>query len=289
MFFGKRRALGGGTLQAKPALDGTPAAGSAICSAMLSARRKRDRALLPGLNGSMISMEGLQVLLRPSRRARRLILRLLSPDTLEVVLPPGVRGSEVPAFLERHSEWIRTARARQTAHPDSQERKLPTAVHLRAVDEFWTVQSVFLLGNSVQLLEAPSVRTLTLQGSVDQLSLSLTLLQGWLKRKAREVLVPWLERTRIRTGLSFRHVTIRLQRSRWGSCSSRQRINLNARLMLIAPELVDYLLVHELCHTRELNHSERFWTLVKQHCPDYRSLDRRLSLAGRELPLWSQA
>lgn len=230
----------------------------------------------------------LRIVLRPSNRARRLILRLLAADTLEVVLPQGVLRSHVPGFLAKHAAWIREARERRAAHPEERERGIPGAIHLRAVNEFWKVQSIFTLGTKVQLSEFSSGRVLKLRGNTDQPHLWSALLQGWLKQKAGEILIPWLRRVTDQTGLTCRQVTVRLQRSRWGSCSSRQHINLNARLLLVAPELVDYLLIHELCHTRELNHSERFWNLVQRHCPEYKAMDHRLNLASRELPLWSQ-
>jgi predicted metal-dependent hydrolase len=230
----------------------------------------------------------LRIVLRPSARARRLILRFVNADTLEVVLPEGVRPAQVPAFLAKHATWIREARERQAAFPEERERGLPSRIHLHAIEEQWKVQGVFARGTRVRLAERTSARLLELWGSIDQPYLWSALLQTWLKQKANHILAPWLERIANRTGLSYRQVTVRLQRSRWGSCSSRQHINLNARLLLVAPELVDYLLIHELCHTRELNHSGRFWSLVERHCPEYKVLDRRLNLASRELPRWSQ-
>lgn len=236
-----------------------------------------------------LGIGNLRIILRPNTRARRLILRLLNVDTLEVVLPEGVRRAQVPAFLARHAEWIRDARERRAAaSPEERERGLPDRINLHAIREQWSVNGVFALGDNVRLTEWRPCRLLELAGSIDQPHLWSIPLQAWLKRKAKDVLVPWLEGIASRTGLDYRRVTVRLQRSRWGSCSSRQHINLNARLLLVAPELVDYLLIHELCHTRELNHSGRFWRLVERHCPEYKELDRRLNLASRELPRWSQ-
>ena len=75
-------------------------------------------------------------------------------------------------------------------------------------------------------------------------------------------------------GISYGRVTIRAQHTRWGSCSSKGNLNFNCLLMLAPPEVVDYVVVHELCHRKELNHSRRFWAEVARVLPDY-SLHRR--------------
>jgi predicted metal-dependent hydrolase len=79
---------------------------------------------------------------------------------------------------------------------------------------------------------------------------------------------------------------MRLQRTRWGSCSAQRTVSLNAALLLLEPELVRYLMVHELCHLRCLDHSRRYWRLVERFEPDFRTLDRRLTDAWPLLPPW---
>ena len=73
-----------------------------------------------------------------------------------------------------------------------------------------------------------------------------------------------------RAGVTYGGITIRAQRSRWGSCSSRGNLNFNCLLMLAAPEIRDYIIVHELCHRKEMNHSPKFWAEVEGVLPDYR-------------------
>ena len=71
-------------------------------------------------------------------------------------------------------------------------------------------------------------------------------------------------------GTDYRRITIRNQRSRWGSCSSQGNLNFNCLLMLCPEDVIDYVVVHELCHRREMNHSPRFWAEVERVLPDYR-------------------
>jgi predicted metal-dependent hydrolase len=74
----------------------------------------------------------------------------------------------------------------------------------------------------------------------------------------------------------FNRIAIRDQKTRWGSCSSQNNLNFNYRILFLPDDLVDYLIVHELCHLQEMNHSQNFWELVAQTIPDYRQKSRKL-------------
>lgn len=73
-----------------------------------------------------------------------------------------------------------------------------------------------------------------------------------------------------RVGVNYGRITIRNQKTRWGSCSSKGNLNFNCLLMLTPPEVIDYVIVHELCHRKEMNHSKDFWSEVKKILPDYK-------------------
>ena len=104
-----------------------------------------------------------------------------------------------------------------------------------------------------------------------------------LRTKAMEELPPQLLALAARHGLSVNRVTIRNQRSRWGSCSSRGHITLNFRLMLMPPEVREYILIHELMHLKQANHSIRYWRLVEAACPGFRDAERWLKKHGPSL------
>jgi predicted metal-dependent hydrolase len=95
-----------------------------------------------------------------------------------------------------------------------------------------------------------------------------------------------LERVSKEHGFIYNRGAIRFQRTRWGSCSTKKNVNLNQALVFLRPELVEYLMIHELCHTVEMNHSKRYWKLVGEHCPDFQLLDKELKNARGSVERW---
>ena len=84
-------------------------------------------------------------------------------------------------------------------------------------------------------------------------------------------------------GVTYGNITIRSQRTRWGSCSSKGNLNFNCLLMLVPREVLDYVVVHELCHRKEVNHSPRFWAEVERILPDYKIRQTWLKDNGSQL------
>ena len=92
-----------------------------------------------------------------------------------------------------------------------------------------------------------------------------------LRQRAKPVLAARVAHFAPLVGVSFGNITIRTQRSRWGSCSAKGNLNFNALLLLAPPEVLDYVVVHELCHRKEMNHSPRFWAEVERLVPDWKA------------------
>ena len=104
-----------------------------------------------------------------------------------------------------------------------------------------------------------------------------------LAQKAMEVLPERTAYFSKKIGVSYGGITIRNQKTRWGSCSSKGNLNFNCLLMLTPPEIQDYVVVHELCHRKEMNHSDRFWKEVEKILPDYKERRFWLKEHGGEI------
>jgi len=96
------------------------------------------------------------------------------------------------------------------------------------------------------------------------------------KKQTRKLVIERLEYFNKFYKLKYNRIAIRNQKSRWGSCSAKKNLNFNYRLCLLKPELSDCVIVHELCHLQEMNHSSRFWFLVAKTIPDYKIRERKL-------------
>jgi predicted metal-dependent hydrolase len=226
---------------------------------------------------------------RKSLRARRMSLRVSASGRVEVVVPAGAAQRSVEAFVLRHGDWLRRTVARveqKPVLPPAALELLPKRIELRAVREQWEVEYRDEPGRRLALWAAGE-RTLVLRGGCEDAHAGAALLREWLSAAARAHLLPWLQRLSEEIGLPYRSATVRAQQTRWGSCSSRKTISVNRALLLLDPEVVRYLFVHELCHTVHLNHSPAYWRLVAAKEPGYRQLDARLRQASGELPLWA--
>ncbi len=96
------------------------------------------------------------------------------------------------------------------------------------------------------------------------------------KEKARKIILERVNHFGNLYGFKFERVAIRAQRTRWGSCAKNGNLNFNYKLMYLPEEIMDYIVVHELCHLDQMNHSEKFWFLVSEIIPDYKELRRKL-------------
>ena len=208
------------------------------------------------------------------RRARRYILRVRPDGTLRVTVPRGGSRREAEAFVVENQKWIERERQRVGVehaparwHPGSEILLRGVAAPIQ-LDH--TVDGLFISYGDRRVAAE----------NADDLRAAI---EADLRQAARVELIPRLHELASEHGLSVGAVAIRNQRSRWGSCARNGNIALNFRLVQMPPEIRDYVLIHELMHLRQQNHSRRFWRLVAAACPAYRDAERWLRTAGRSL------
>jgi hypothetical protein len=221
---------------------------------------------------------------RQSARARRLAVRVLPGGLVEIVVPDGTRPRTVELFVTRHRRWIeRTVDLyRPAALPE--EGVLPGQIRFPATGQDYVLRRIDQAGPPRLRIDGHSI---VLTGDEGRPALLRHALQRFTMREAHAALAPWLARLSEASGLHYERIQIRRQRTRWGSCSRAGTISLNACLLFQPPEVVNYLLIHELAHTKHMNHSRRFWRLVADLEPRWRELDAALTRGWREVPVWA--
>jgi predicted metal-dependent hydrolase len=210
------------------------------------------------------------------RRARRYVMRLRPDGAARVTIPRGGSEAEAKRFAERNAQWLERQLLRQAAQPQSPQT--------------WSVGTEILFrGQRVRLEASGEAQSSVVRfgGEAVRVSDVSADLRPFVERRLRELAAKELPQRVLELaaahGLTFNRVSVRNQRSRWGSCSRRGTISLNWRLVQTPPAVRDYLLLHELAHLRQMNHSRRFWDEVARLCPDYRDSERWLKQHSRLL------
>jgi predicted metal-dependent hydrolase len=203
----------------------------------------------------------------------------LRRDGIAVATIPA-RGSEREAvrFVAQHRDWLARARERQAKKP-------------RAA-QVWTVGTHVLWRGEMHEIriaaQGPKPQVCVAADAFRVAALDADLrptLEAHFARRARIELPARTWELSAETGVDVKHVTVRNQRSRWGSCSAGGTISLNWRLVQTPDSVRDYIIYHELMHLREMNHSDRFWARVNEVCPWWREAERWLKRNGSLLGL----
>lgn len=222
--------------------------------------------------------------MRRSDRARRLALRVHLDGKVEVVAPRGVPEALVRSFVERHRDWVaRKLESRARRSPGLPFP--PPALDLPALGERYALHLAGGRGRPRVTRAAPGLLALSGRWESSGVEGRVAMLR-WLLDHARESLTPRLLALAEEGGFRFRALQVRRQRTRWGSCSSRGVISLNVCGVFQSPEVLRYLMIHELVHTRHMNHSPAYWRAVAEHCEDWQRLDQELTRGWQRVPAW---
>jgi predicted metal-dependent hydrolase len=210
------------------------------------------------------------------RRARRYVLRLCPDGAARVTIPRGGSDAEAKRFAQRNAAWIERQLLRQASQPVR-----PT---------FWPLGTAILFrGEQVTLVPDGDIHSNRVRFGnevvcVPNMFGDLRPAIEWHLRQVATWELP--ARTAELAGcheFTVKNVVVRNQRSRWGSCSRRGTISLNWRLLQTPTFVRDYIILHELAHLKEMNHSRRFWKEVARICPEFEIAERWLKQHSRSL------
>lgn len=226
--------------------------------------------------------------IQKSQRARYARLRISPQDGLQIIIPAGAELN-IEEFIRKNASWI----LKHHSRIEKIKRDTP--------------QRTYVSGEIIPFLGEPRVlnieaktrgklTTITLNhgeinvrvgsdGQLNDADFIRTTLENWYRHEAKTYIGKRVAELAEQYGFEYEKVTIKGQTTRWGSCSAKRNLNFNWKLMMTPPAAIDYVIIHELCHLREMNHSKKFWKLVARYCPDYKTWVKWFKLNSTNLIL----
>ena len=231
----------------------------------------------------------LDYVIRRSSRSKSLRLKLSARDGLVVIAPEVLDRPKLLAMVANKSEWIGERltgfdAVRHLIAVDPVAR--PQAFDLAALGESWRVEYKLTRGRTVGARTDRPGR-IVVEGAVENVDACNAALRRWLARRATDAFTPWLDSLSNKSGLAYSKLVVRSQRTRWGSCSPTGCISLNCKLLFMPRPLVQYVILHELCHTVVPDHSERFWIQLRALDSGVDDRHDRMRDAWKAIPSWA--
>ncbi len=223
------------------------------------------KSTAPFYRSIKIQQEDFAYKLRYSRKAKYLRLQINNDNQLEVVLPRRITILEAEKFIREKSNWIR----KHLKTSNQQEEKyyvFGKEINInQSFDFFIKKHKVSFKGDELKIISPYNTK--------EQLK---KIYEEWLKNHARNYLPELVNSLAGKYNFKINKIFIRGQKTRWGSCSSNRNLSFNYKLMMYRKEVIEYVIIHELCHLIEMNHSKKFWDHVGKIIPNYKLLRKEL-------------
>jgi len=197
---------------------------------------------------------------------------------LTVRAPLSATRKQIEEIVEKHRTWIEKKQAEAARR--KQESRLP---QVQKGELFWFQGKQYPLSISEKSSQAVRLYGNRIILSKEYLQDGRVVIESWYKTMARLLLPLRVDTLAAQHGLKPTSIRITSARTRWGSCSAKGALNFSWRLIMAPPEVMDYVIVHELAHLRQRNHSKAFWTEVERMLPDYRQQRKWLKENGHRL------
>jgi len=222
--------------------------------------------------------------IKRSTKAKHVRFSISVGKGLEVVIPRDYPADQVASLLYEREKWIleklqsvaETAALIKTAREDAGSL-------IRYLGKEYRVVVILDVASPMRVELDGDKAYITLPRRSEELLRQI--IEAWYRWAAKSLFEERVKMWAERIGVSYQNIFVKNQKTRWGSCSKRQNLNLNMRIIMAPLEVVDYLLVHELSHLKEMNHSKRFWSLVEHYCPGYKRQLAWLKKYGQSLTI----
>lgn len=226
----------------------------------------------------VLRIQDLEIKLKKSFKAKNISIKIKPFEGILVTVPMLVSFKLAEDFVKTKIKWInknlnKVQKQEQSYTFFSANSSFKTRSHLVNITSTeLSKNTVHIENTNVKVLIS---KKLSISSEENQLYIRNIILEIW-RKEAKEYLPKRVKALAIDHDFNYQKLTIKNTKSRWGSCSFDNNINLSLHLMRISNELIDYVILHELVHTKVKNHSSKFWETLEKHCPNSKILDKEL-------------
>ncbi len=231
----------------------------------------------------IIELDGKKILYTvvSSKRARHPFIRIDAETGLSLVKPDGMKLNNVPEILEYKASWILKKLEKYKPVNNGARRHVKDGDSFCLLGASYRINIDITASNRLSVIQTErDINIFVPENGNDSPS---DILKKWCKKTAREVISNRAQIHAATMDVKYNRISIRDQKTRWGSCSSGKNLSFNWRIIMAPLEIVDYLIYHELCHLIELNHSKKFWAQMSYYCPDFKERKKWLRAEGLKL------
>lgn len=215
------------------------------------------------LNGQTVSYS-----VKRSSKAKHARLEVRTGTGLTVVIPVSYKRDNVTDLLRKKERWILDKLAKYVKeHPVTEGKEPESGDFIPYLGRRLRVVTRHNPGTAVSVRLETNRLLVNLNHQNGRLNL---ILEWWYRQQAKRFIKQRADELCPRLGVTYGRLTIRGAKTRWGSCSQKANLNFNWKLMMMPEPVIDYVIIHELAHLKEMNHSKKFWMLVSEHCPQWR-------------------
>ena len=244
-------------------------------------RESRPQLTLAGERKTTLDGQTISYTVKRSAKAKHIRLEVRSETGLTVVIPNSYNARYIPDLLEAKREWVLSKLAKYgqfRSHRIENELKSGDTLPYLGQDLEVVKRQDHGSGDSVRLERNKLI--VVLRAENGRLNL---MVEQWYRMQAAELIRGKVEKAVACLGLSYNRIIIRAQKTRWASCSRKGNLSFNWKLIMAPEPVIDYVIIHELAHLKEMNHTKRFWGLVAEHCTRWPEHKKWLRDHGAEL------
>jgi predicted metal-dependent hydrolase len=221
--------------------------------------------LKPLVRSIQLEKETIPYSLIYSNKARYLRIQIKIKGEIEVILPPGFQVADAESVMQQKHSWIKK---RLELIKRTENRFYLLGHEIKVTQNY----DLFIKRHKISIKDH-HLKIISPSGAIED---TVTIYNTWLRKLAKKSLVARVHTIADNLNFEIGRISIRGQKTRWGSCSKTGNLSFNYNLLKFRKEVVDYVIIHELCHLKQMNHSEKFWKLVAGFSPNYKKLRKEL-------------